>query len=291
MSRPTEFPVAILGLGEMGSALVSTLLDAGVKPIVWNRTEGRGDALIERGAMRATTVAEAVTQANVIVPCLYNHGSVHETLDPIAAALAGRTLINVTTTTPNESRELATWAGSHCIDFLDGAIMATPPMIGSREGSILYSGPRHIFEAHRDLLDIWASSTFEGEDAGLAALLDLALLSAMYTMFAGFLHGAAMAGTAGVPAKEFAARATPFLTAMTAAFADDATVIDGGDYSVPGQQSLDWTDLHPIARASTEAGVDPGVLTVIQKMIDDQVDAGHGSDAFARIYESFRRLT
>lgn len=291
MSHPTDTSIAVLGLGAMGAALASRLLDAGIEPIVWNRTERRGDALVERGAVRAATVADAVAQADVVVACLYDHASVHETLDPVATALTGRTVINVTTTTPNESRELATWAGSHSIAFLDGAIMATPPMIGTREGSILYSGPRPIFDANHDLLDMWAPSSFEGDDPGLAALLDLALLSGMYTMFAGFLHGAAMVGTAGVPAKEFAARAAPFLAAMTFAFADDGAVIDGGDYDVPGQQSLEWSDLRPLVRASTEAGVDPSLLAKVQELIDRQVAAGHGDDAFARIHESFLHRT
>jgi 3-hydroxyisobutyrate dehydrogenase-like beta-hydroxyacid dehydrogenase len=202
--------------------------------------------------------------------------------------MRGSALVNLTTTTPNEARELAAWAAAHDIDYLDGAIMATPPMIGMSEASILYSGSRHVFDTARPVLDRWATSTYYGEDSGLASLFDLALLSGMYSMFAGFLHGAAMVGAAGVSATEFAAHATPFLGAMTAGFADDARVIDGGDYTVAGQQSLVFSDLGKIVRASEEQGVEPTPIAAVQALISEQIAAGHGAEGFARIYESLR---
>ena len=42
-----------------------------------------------------------------MVVCLLDHGSVHEVLDPAADALAGRVLVNLTTGTPEQARELA----------------------------------------------------------------------------------------------------------------------------------------------------------------------------------------
>lgn len=70
----------------------------------------------------------------------------------------------------------------------------------------------------------------------MASLHDLALLSAMYVMFAGFFHGAAMLSRAGVTAGDFAAMAVPWLQVTTASLPEFAAVIDGNDYSVPGQR-------------------------------------------------------
>jgi hypothetical protein len=138
------------------------------------------------------------------------------------------------------------------------------------------------------VLDRWADSTYDGADSGLASLFDLAMLSGMYSMFAGFLHGAAMAGSAGMSATEFAGRATPFLSAMTGSFVHLASVIDGGDYTIPGQQSLDFSDLGHIVRASEEQGVQPVPIAAVQELISKQIAAGHGAEGFARIYESLR---
>ncbi|MGW2093685.1 NAD(P)-dependent oxidoreductase [Promicromonospora sukumoe] len=288
MTTPESTGVTVLGLGAMGSALATALLDAGHATTVWNRTPARAAALSARGATAPSGIADAVTAHPLVIACLLDHASVHETLDPVTGTMRGSTLVNLTTTTPNEARELAGWADRHGVRYLDGAIMATPPMIGTSDASILYSGPREVFDDVRPVLDRWATSTYDGADPGLASLFDLALLSGMYTMFAGFLHGAAMAGSAGMTATEFAARATPFLSAMTAGFAHDAAVVDGGDYTVAGQQSLDFSDLSHIVRASQEQGVDPAPVAAVQALISAQIAQGHGAEAFARIYESLR---
>lgn len=288
MTDPGSTGVTVLGLGAMGSTLAATLLDAGHDVTVWNRSPERAAGLSARGAEAAAAVGTAVAAHPLIVACLLDHASVHETLDPVIAGMRGSTLLNVTTTTPNEARELATWAAGHGVRYLDGAIMATPSMIGTPEASILYSGSAEVFADLRPVLDRWATSTYDGEDSGLASLFDLAMLSGMYTMFAGFLHGAAMAGSAGMTATEFAARATPFLSAMTFAFAHDAAVVDGGDYTVAGQQSLDFSDLSHIVRASEEQGVAPVPVAAVQELISKQIAQGYGAEGFARIYESLR---
>lgn len=287
--RPETRAVAVLGLGAMGGVLARALLDAGHAVTVWNRSPERVAPLVAYGATAAPTVRDAVTAAPVVIVCLFDHTSVRETLAPVAEDLKGRALINLTTTTPGEARELAGWAGEQGIDHLDGAIMATPPMIGASEASILYSGSRAVFDRYRFLLDAWATSTYDGEDAGRASLFDLAMLSGMYTMFAGFLHGVAMVGSEGVSADEFARRATPFLAAMTGSFASSAEVISGGDYSDP-VQSLAWTAtaLEVIDRASGEQGVDPAPVTMVRELVRRQIDAGHGDDDFDRIHESLR---
>jgi 3-hydroxyisobutyrate dehydrogenase-like beta-hydroxyacid dehydrogenase len=286
--RRGQDAVALLGLGVMGRALAAALLDDGRDVTVWNRSPGRDAELVGRGAHRADDARDAVLAAPAVVVCLDDHTSVHDTLDPLAEQLRGRVVVNLTTTTPNEARELASWASDHGVRYLDGAIMATPPMVGAPGAAILYSGDEGVFDELRGLLDLWATSTFEGADAGRASLLDLAMLSGMYTMFAGFLHGAAMVGVDGVDATGFARRAAPFLAAMTEAFALDAAVIDAGDYSDP-VQSLDWSDLGHLVRASEEQGVDPAPIAMVEELRRRQVAAGHGGADFARIYEGLRR--
>jgi 3-hydroxyisobutyrate dehydrogenase-like beta-hydroxyacid dehydrogenase len=284
-------PVTIVGVGAMGRALAETLIDAGHRTTIWNRTAGRAEALAGRGATVAGSLEDAVTASPVVVVCLFDHASVHEVLDPIAASVAGRSLVNVTTTTPNEAREVADWARRHGSDYLDGGIMAVPEMIGGPGSAVLYSGSAEVFEQHRDILDRWGGSHFVGHDAGMASLLDLAMLAGMYVMFAGFLHGAAMVGSAGVSATEFATRATPFIAAMTDAFADLARTIDAKDYAGPGQQSLRFSDLGRLVQATVDQEISPIVVQPVHDMIRRQIAGGHGDEGFARIFEELREGT
>ncbi|TFV56711.1 NAD(P)-dependent oxidoreductase [Mycobacterium sp. PS03-16] len=285
----TSTTVTFLGLGAMGSALVGAAAAAGHRSVVWNRTPARAAALASATTDVAATVAEAVDAGDAIVVCLFDARSVREVLDPVAGRLAGRQLINLTTTTPDGARELSRWATGHGADYLDGGIMAVPAMIGAPGSLIYYSGSRTVFERHHALLETWGRTEYFGDDAGLASLHDLALLSAMYVMFAGFFHGAALAGTAGMSAKEFAGRATAWLTAVLPALAEYAEIIDGGDYTLPGQQSLDFSDISEIVEASRAAGLGTEVVDAVQRLIHRQIDAGHGAEGFARAIEGIRR--
>ncbi|MFC7549763.1 NAD(P)-dependent oxidoreductase [Plantactinospora sp. GCM10030261] len=280
--------VSVLGLGAMGGVLAAAVVKAGHRTTIWNRSAGRADGLVAAGAIEAGTAAEAVRAGELVVVCLFDHASIHEVLDPVAADLAGRTIVNVTTTTPAQARELAGWAERLGARYVDGGIMAVPEMIGGPDSLVLYSGAQEAFDRHRHVLDRWGRSEFQGSDAGLASLVDLAMLAGMYVMFAGFLHGAAMVAPAGIPARRFAALSAPWLTAMTTAFDGYAEVIDGGDYTVPGQQTLVFSDLGDIVDASVAQGVDPSAVAMVQQLIRRQIDAGYGADGFARIYESLR---
>lgn len=289
MTSDNSLQVSVLGLGAMGSALADALVKAGYETTCWNRSPGKADDLVAQGAKAADTAGDAVRAGQLVIACLLDHASVHEVLDPLSDQLAGRTLVNVTTTSPAQSRELADWAARAGVTYLDGGIMAVPSMIGRPGASILCSGSADAFHQHKPLLDLWGTATYFGEDTGLASLYDLALLAGMYVMFAGFMHGAAMVAPAGVTAGEFASMATPWLTAMTGAFEEFATVIDGGDYTVEGQQSLQFADLGDLLAASSAQGISTEVVAMVQRLVQRQIDAGHGEEGFARIIESIRQ--
>ncbi|MGX1811633.1 NAD(P)-dependent oxidoreductase [Nocardia sp. NPDC055321] len=279
-------PATVLGLGAMGRALAQTLVKAGVATTVWNRTPGRDTDLVAAGAHGASTPAEAVRRDGLLITVLLDHASIHDTLDPIAHTLSGRRWVNLTSTSPEESRELARWAAAHGIDFLDGGIMAVPPMIGTPASALFYSGSRTVFDTHRPLLELFGSAEYFDTDPGTAAQLDFALLAGMYLMFAGFFQGTAMARTAGFTATDFAARAVPWVTAMTQSLPEFARVIDSGDYTAEVQHlAFQKSALDAITRSATDAGVDATLIAPLTALVDKQIAAGNGASAFERVVE------
>ncbi|MEU7144699.1 NAD(P)-binding domain-containing protein [Nocardia sp. NPDC046473] len=286
MAETTNTPVTVLGLGAMGQALAATLLKGGHPTTVWNRTPGKDADLVVAGAVGALSVVDAVQAGGPIIVVLFDHTSVHAILDPVAGELSGRQVINLTSTAPDEARELATWAARHGIDYLDGGIMAVPSMIGQPGASILYSGSGAVFEAHRATLELLAAAEYFGDDAGLAATYDFALLANMYAMFSGFMHGAAMMRSVGVSAGAFAERATPWVTAMAQMLPAYGQIIDSGDYSQPIQSlAFHKAALDAINRATRDAGVTVDFVAPIKNLIDRQVADGHGAQEFARTVE------
>jgi 3-hydroxyisobutyrate dehydrogenase-like beta-hydroxyacid dehydrogenase len=64
--------IAFLGLGKMGAPMARRLLAAGYDVTVWNRTRERADALAAQGATVASTPAEAVRTAEVVLTMLFD---------------------------------------------------------------------------------------------------------------------------------------------------------------------------------------------------------------------------
>jgi hypothetical protein len=121
----------------------------------------------------------------------------------------------------------------------------------------------------------------------MAALYDFALLATMYVTFGGFFNGAAMMASAGVSAGDFAKRAASWLGAMLRSLPYQAAQIDSGDYTTI-VQSLDFNKkaVDEIVRAGPDAGIDTAIVEPLRALVDRQVAAGNGKQAFSRVYES-----
>ncbi|WP_280421363.1 NAD(P)-dependent oxidoreductase [Nocardia carnea] len=285
MTANEQTTVTVLGLGPMGSAIAATVMQGGYRTIVWNRTPGKDAGLVALGAESAADAAAAIGPADLVIAVLSDHASVHAVLDPVADRLLGKTLVNLTSTAPEESRELGRWAAGHGIDFLDGGIMAVPPMIGGPGASILYSGTG-AFDRFRPVFEKLGAADHFGDDAGTAALYDFALLAGMYAMFTGFFHGAAMVRSAGVSAASFAPRAAAYVTAMAELLPAYAEVIDSGDYTDEVQPaSFHKPAFDAIVRASRDAGVGLDIVGPIKNLIDRQIADGRAGEGLERIVE------
>ena len=122
----------------------------------------------------------------------------------------------------------------------------------------------------------------------MASLYDLAILAGMYTMFAGFMHGAAMVGADGGCGHRLRGPGHALPGRDDEAFGEFAAIIDSRDYAGDGQQSLEFSDLGDLLQASADQGVSVEVIEPVQRLIRRQIAAGHGTEGFARIYEELR---
>ncbi|ASQ98716.1 NAD(P)-dependent oxidoreductase [Streptomyces violaceusniger] len=283
----SETPVTVLGLGDMGTALARALVTAGHRTTVWNRTAAKAEALTAEGALTAATAGEAVAASPLAVVCLLDYDSVRQVLDPLGEALSGKAVVNLTNGTPRQARDLAAWAAGHGAQYLDGGIMAVPPMIGTPAAFLLYSGSPAAFAAHRAVLDLFGESHHLGEDPGRAPLYDLALLSAMYGMFSGVLHAYALVRSDGVAAADAAPLLGRWLTAMSGAVDGYARQIDSGDHATGvvsnlAMQSAAFVNFTGSAR---DQGISPELIAPIGDLMARRVADGHGHEGLSGLVE------
>ncbi|QFG24308.1 NAD(P)-dependent oxidoreductase [Actinomadura sp. WMMB 499] len=287
----TRTPVTVLGLGMMGRALAAAFLRDGHPTTVWNRTAAKAGPLVAEGATLAASPAEAVAAAPLVVVCLSDHASVRAVLDPVGGALDGRTVANLSSGTSGEARETAAALARHGAAYLGGAIMAVPETIGTADALLVYSGPRAVFDRHEPVLRSLGTGTSHlGDEHGLASLNEMAVLSVMWHVLNGFLHGAALLGAAGVDAAAFAPLAKAGIETTAGWVADYARQIDDGEYP-PLDATIDThlTTMRHLVAESEALGVDAAPPALIAAPAERAVAAGRGGDGYAALIEQFRK--
>jgi 3-hydroxyisobutyrate dehydrogenase-like beta-hydroxyacid dehydrogenase len=159
----------------MGSALARAFLGKGYVTYVWNRTPARCAPLASLGARVAPSPEQAVAACDVVVVNVIDYEAADGLLrsPSVAAALEGKLLVQLTSGSPDQAREAAAWAAERGAAYLDGAIMATPNIIGDPAATILYSGRRQAFEANEPVFRaLGGNPVHVGEDPGHASALD-----------------------------------------------------------------------------------------------------------------------
>jgi 3-hydroxyisobutyrate dehydrogenase-like beta-hydroxyacid dehydrogenase len=286
--------VTVIGLGMMGQALAGAFLEHGHQTTVWNRSPGKADDLVAKGALHVATAAEAVAASRVVVICVSDYDAVRAIVgNESDDALAGRALVNLTSGTPEQARELAAWAVARGADYLDGAIMAIPPGIGQPDTLLLYSGSAAVFEGHQSMLELLGGrTTYLGADAGLAALYDMGLLSMMYALYGGFLHALALVGTGKVDGATFMPYATGWLNDVLSWLPHFASDIDAGRFATDiSSLDINKDGISHIVHTSESLGISADVLRPMQALIDRRVAEGHGSDGLPSLIEALRGPT
>ncbi|MFC4376969.1 NAD(P)-dependent oxidoreductase [Nocardia halotolerans] len=264
----TAQQVSLIGLGAMGTALAKALLAGGHEVTVWNRTPARADALVADGAKVAASSAEAMAAADLVILCVLDDAAVREHVEPAATGLRGSTVVNLTTTTPEQARALGTWAAARGIDVLDGGIMAVPEMVGGPDAFVLYSGAAAAFERYRSVLELFGRAEYVGEDLGAAAMYDVSILGGMYAMFAAFEQGGAMVRSTGGSAARLAELMTPFLHAMATLLATQAPGIDTpADFVQVQSDEFTAAAIDLIDRAATESGTSTELYGVLRRTL------------------------
>ncbi|GAA1404854.1 NAD(P)-binding domain-containing protein [Kitasatospora putterlickiae] len=289
----SKTPLTLLGLGAMGAALAGSWLAAGHPLTVWNRTAARSGALAARGAAVAATAAEAVAANRLVVVCLLDDASVEEAL--AGADLTGKDVVNLVTSTPGTARARAALVTARGARYLDGGIMAVPPMIGVPQAGpyVFYSGSRELFEEHGATLAAPAGTRYVGEDASFAALHDVALLSAMYGMFAGVAHAFALVRDESVDPRALAPLLSSWLVAMTGSVEATAGRLASGDYTgdVVSDLAMQVAGVPTFLRTAEERGVSTELLSPYFELMQRRLAADparHGGEDLTGVIDLLR---
>jgi 3-hydroxyisobutyrate dehydrogenase-like beta-hydroxyacid dehydrogenase len=282
--------IAVIGAGRMGSALVKAFLNQGHETSVWNRTASKLAPLESIGARIQPSIGKAVAAADIVVVNVRDYEAADGLLrSPEAIGqLRGKLLVQLTSGSPRQARETSAWASEHGIRYLDGAIMATPDLIGGPDTTILYAGNAAVFEQYRPvLLALGANAAHVGEDAGRASALDSALLVVLWgTMFSA-LYGAAICQAERIDLREYERYLAGVLAPMNSWTLDAVKRIHEGrlasDKETVATVATHYTAFRCLMELCKERNIHPALPDALNPFFMAALEKGHAEDDFAAL--------
>lgn len=282
----------VIGLGQMGITLARLLMRQNYKVTVWNRTKEKADAIVREGAESASNVVESIRASNVIVICVLDYAATKDILfnEEVTTLLSGKTIIQLTTGSPDDAREFESWANQYNAHYLDGAIQVAPEQMARPDTTIFISGNKDAYNKTETVLKIFGGNIkYLGEKVTAAAAMDLASLSYLYGSLLGFFHAVRISEAEGFPVDLLGNIIREVTPGFTEFMQYEAGVIQSGNFGVtqsPLSISVEATER--ILRSSKAYNINTEVAELSASFFKRAQAAGYEKEELASLIKIFR---
>jgi len=197
--------ISVIGLGDMGSALASTLLKNGYSVTVWNRSPDKAAPLIAAGALLVSTPSEAISASPATITCVTSHDQTIQLVEDLNISLEGKTIIEFSTGGVTAAETLAGLLSQKGADWIIGCIRAYPSTVGGKDVLLITAGRQDVWEKWEDLIKtLGGGSVYVGDGAGMVPTLFAALFITGQGFLFGMIYGGIVCKKAGISLEEFA---------------------------------------------------------------------------------------
>jgi 3-hydroxyisobutyrate dehydrogenase len=180
-----ELRVGLIGVGLMGSAMGSRMLDRGVELIAWDQTAEHARALEERGAKRAGDPAEVVRAADIVITMLPTEPIIRDVVEPLLENWPETTTwLQMSSVGAAESDQLTELAEANGVTLVDAPVSGSTHPAEEGQLTILASGPDDAREVVEPVLRTLGSRVLWVGPAGTGSRLKLAANHWMISMTA-----------------------------------------------------------------------------------------------------------
>lgn len=284
--------VAFLGLGAMGTRMVTHLIRAEHRVVVWNRDPGKAAALVPHGAQVARTPREAVIGVDAVVTMVRDDDASRTVwCDPAFGALhampADALAIDCSTLTIGWAREWATRAADRGVHALDAPVVGSRPQADAAQLVFLAGGVSHVVDQATPLLRAMGSTVHHCGEHGSGAAVKLAV-NALYSV-----QVAVIAELLGVLAGHGvdAARALDIigtLPASSAALKVAGASMLAGQFAAQFPVDLVEKDLGYVDVAARTVGGSAPVAAAARDVMRDAIARGWGAENLTAVAKLYR---
>ena len=250
--------IGFIGLGAMGSRMAKRLIDAGFKVVVFDRNREKIEALAARGAAIAPNVRTLAMEADVIMSCLSNDEAVKEVYSGdegvILSATPGNFIIEMSTISPETSRELSRIGKVRGLEVLDVAISGGPPLAEQGALTLLAGGSEGAFNDCEPILSAIAKQYFLLGPSGSGTAMKLVVNAVLGVSMQAIAEAVALGEKLGL-GRERLLNVLSHTAVVAPAQRDKLLRAASGDYSPQFPLSLMNKDFRLIMEQAAATGV------------------------------------
>jgi 3-hydroxyisobutyrate dehydrogenase-like beta-hydroxyacid dehydrogenase len=271
----------LIGLGHMGTAIAERLVDAGLEPLVWNRTPEKAASLAARVAPSASELAAEV---DVVLTSLANDEALEAVAAEVAAAARpGTILVDLSTVSPEASARVASLA----LDYVRAPVSGNPAVVRAGNLAFIVSGPAEAIERVGPILLAIGRSVHvvgEAEEARIVKLAVNLVIGGLAELLAEALVLGEASGVSRRALLEVmgdSAAGAPFVKYKTEALLND-------DFSATFTTALMEKDVDLMLEAAEEAGVELPIAAHLKELLQATAADGYADHDFMALFLHLR---
>ena len=176
-----------IGLGNMGIPMATQLIGAAYQVAVYNRSKGKESELQKMGATTADTPKALIEKADIVIVMVSDDQAIEQIFEGenglLSADAKGKIIINMSTVSPNISKQMYQKCKLNGINYLDAPVSGSVKQAENGQLVIMVGGEEKVFEKAKPVLEKLGKLTLRvGEvGAGNQAKLAINSLLALYT--------------------------------------------------------------------------------------------------------------
>jgi 3-hydroxyisobutyrate dehydrogenase-like beta-hydroxyacid dehydrogenase len=194
--------IGFIGLGDMGSLIVPRLMAAGHRVTGYNRTHPKAEPLIAQGMAWADSPRLVAESSEVVFSIVTDGAAVRAvalgTKGVIAGLPAGGIYIDMSTISPDVSREVAAEFKNAGLTMLDAPISGSPVTLRQGNASVMVGGDEAAFERAKPVLLAIGPKVSRIGGNGLACQMKIAVNLLLMVEVIAFGEAVALAEKGGV---------------------------------------------------------------------------------------------
>ena len=286
--------LGFIGLGSMGSRIAKRLLVAGHRVSGYNRTRTKAESLIQAGMQWKDSPREVAQAADITLSMVRDSAalsSVADGPDGILAGLsAGKIYVDMSTVSPNLTRDLAGRVAALGAQMLDAPVSGSIPAVEAGTLVIYVGGSEDALEKARPVFEALSQKIIHVGENGQAITTKIAINLNLPTQLISLFEGLLLAERSGIP------RATALDSLLNSVAASPAMkyrapLILNMPEEVWFSAAMMQKDLRLALELGKELGVELRTVELAQEMLSKAVDLGWGDEDFAVLFRVVEYLS